>query len=122
MLVSVYTHTHTHAHTHTHTYMYTHTDIHILYPRIEDSGVQYIYLLEKKHSQIGVWEVKKNYNKKLLPATVESNIMSFLSKEILITPFFSGQLKPPATPLLFPSSPSNNLFQISQLRGMCSLT
>ena len=28
----------------------------------------------------------------------------------------------PVTLLLFPSSPSNNLFQISQLRRMCTLT
>ena len=52
----------------------------------------------------------------LLPAldVVGSNIMSFLSKEILVTPLgFGFQPNAPETPFLFTSFPSNNLFQLA---------
>ena len=49
--------------------------------------------------------------------------MSFLSKEALFTPFCSCSVwETHLYPTLFPSSPSNNLFQISQPRRMCTLT
>jgi len=55
-------------------------------------------------------------------APVESNIMSFLSKEILVTPFCSGfRGNAPETPFLFTSFPSNNV-SISQAGRMCTLT
>ena len=46
---------------------------------------------------------------------VDHNIMSFLSKEILVTPFCCWfQLKhPPVTPPPLTSSPSNSLFQVA---------
>ena len=45
---------------------------------------------------------------------MESNIMSFLSKEILVTPFCSGfSRSAPVTPFLFTSFPSSNFFQLA---------
>lgn len=48
--------------------------------------------------------------------SVESNITSFLAKEIWVTP-----VTPSCDPLPFPSSPSNSLFRMSQLGRMCTL-
>lgn len=46
---------------------------------------------------------------------VESNMTSFLSEEILVPPFCSRA--PSCDPLLVPSSPRNNLSQMSQQEG-----
>ena len=61
--------------------------------------------------------------KSIMCTSVESNIMSFLSKEILVTPSYSGfSQNATATPFLFTSFPSNNLFQTSQPGRMYALT
>ena len=53
---------------------------------------------------------------------VESNITSFLSKETLVTPCCSLMAETPSCdPLLFPASPSNSLFQMSQPRRVYAL-